>query len=111
MIYLLQGISMPLDQFNALIELLPGIESAVQRKGGSLVRPEYVAGGAVSMEEEEEESDEQSEDEGDEEQEENGDEDENEGVVRRSGSSESKLKRTGSGRQNIEATSDEDESE
>ncbi|PGH17976.1 hypothetical protein AJ80_04597 [Polytolypa hystricis UAMH7299] len=36
-----KGISMSLDQFNALIKLLPDIETAVKEKGDSLTRPEY----------------------------------------------------------------------
>lgn len=40
----LQGISMPLDQFNTLIQLIPNVETAIKEKGGSLDRPNYVDG-------------------------------------------------------------------
>ncbi|OAX82642.1 hypothetical protein ACJ72_03004 [Emergomyces africanus] len=37
-----KGISMPLEQFNTLILLLPDVEEVVKEKGGSLDRPNYV---------------------------------------------------------------------
>lgn len=37
----MQGISMSLDQFSALIKLLPEIEQVLQKQGESLPRPEY----------------------------------------------------------------------
>jgi hypothetical protein len=55
-----QGISMPLDQVNAFIELLPDIEAVVRQKGETLVRPEYAAtpsGLDVSEKDEEESED------------------------------------------------------
>jgi hypothetical protein len=42
-----QGISMTLDQFSALIKLLPDIEQAVKKQGESLPRPAYT--GAVEQ--------------------------------------------------------------
>ncbi|EEH08666.1 conserved hypothetical protein [Histoplasma capsulatum G186AR] len=39
-----KGISMPLDQFNTLIQLIPNVETAIKEKGGSLDRPNYVDG-------------------------------------------------------------------
>ncbi|EER24016.1 hypothetical protein D8B26_002185 [Coccidioides posadasii str. Silveira] len=36
-----KGISMTLEQFNALVSLLPGIEDVVRQKGGVIERPKY----------------------------------------------------------------------
>ena len=41
-----QGISLPLDQFNTLITLLPEIETALASKGQSISRPDYSNAGA-----------------------------------------------------------------
>ncbi|PGG98306.1 hypothetical protein GX51_06868 [Blastomyces parvus] len=39
-----KGISMPLEQFNAMVQLLPNVEAVIKEKGGSLDRPNYVDG-------------------------------------------------------------------
>ncbi|PGH30656.1 hypothetical protein GX50_06565 [[Emmonsia] crescens] len=39
-----KGISMPLEQFNTLVQLLPNVEAVIKEKGGSLDRPNYVDG-------------------------------------------------------------------
>ncbi|GAD98302.1 RNA polymerase II transcriptional coactivator, putative [Paecilomyces variotii No. 5] len=39
--YVLQGISMPIDQFSAFISVLPQIESVLHEKGVVVPRPEY----------------------------------------------------------------------
>ena len=57
-----QGISLPLDQFNTLITLLPEIETALAAKGQSISRPDYSDLAAM-----EEDADEDGGDEGDEE--------------------------------------------
>ncbi|OJD16440.1 hypothetical protein AJ78_03381 [Emergomyces pasteurianus Ep9510] len=36
-----KGISMPLEQFNTLIQLLPSVEAVIKEKGSSLDRPNY----------------------------------------------------------------------
>ncbi|EEP76046.1 predicted protein [Uncinocarpus reesii 1704] len=36
-----KGISMTLEQFNALVALLPNLEEVVKQKGGTITRPEY----------------------------------------------------------------------
>ncbi|KAL2787477.1 transcriptional Coactivator p15-domain-containing protein [Aspergillus keveii] len=77
-----KGISLPMDQFSALVTLLPDIETALQEKGVSIPRPNYVGQGATSSADEEEEED-----------------------------STDELSAPGPPRKNIEATSDEDEEE
>lgn len=51
---------MTLEQFNALVALLPSLEDAVKEKGGVIIRPEYGAANndndEVEMEEEEEQA-------------------------------------------------------
>ncbi|KAL4903740.1 hypothetical protein BDW74DRAFT_38956 [Aspergillus multicolor] len=76
-----KGISLPIDQFSALLTLLPGIEIALQEEGVAIPRPNYANQGTNS--------------DGDE-----GDDD-----------STDELSRARPTRKNIEATSDEDESE
>jgi hypothetical protein len=71
-----------MDQFSALVTLLPDIETALQEKGVSIPRPHYVGQGATSSADEEEEED-----------------------------STDELSAPGPPRKNIEATSDEDEEE
>jgi hypothetical protein len=98
---------MPLDQVNAFIELLPDIEAVVRQKGETLVRPEYAAtpsGLDTSEEDEEEKGEDESESDTDSELENNG--------------KKASLKTRKAGREmpsrkrsNIEATSDEDETE
>jgi hypothetical protein len=39
---LTQGISLPIDQFSSLVTLLPEIEIALQEKGLSIPRPNYI---------------------------------------------------------------------
>ncbi|KLJ12658.1 hypothetical protein EMPG_12331 [Blastomyces silverae] len=39
-----KGISMPLEQFNAMVQLLPNVEAVIKEKGGSLDRPNYIDG-------------------------------------------------------------------
>jgi len=41
-----QGISLPMDQFNTIINLLPHIETALASKGESIERPDYSGAGA-----------------------------------------------------------------
>ena len=36
-----QGISMPMDQYSAFLELLPQIEKELAKKGERVVRPQY----------------------------------------------------------------------
>ncbi|KAL4949147.1 PC4-domain-containing protein [Aspergillus filifer] len=43
-----KGISLPIDQFSALLTLLPEIESALQEKGVPVPRPSYVDVGTGS---------------------------------------------------------------
>ena len=55
-----QGISLPLDQFNTLITVLPEIETALASKGQSISRPDYSNAGAsassaAAMDEDEDE--------------------------------------------------------
>lgn len=76
-----KGISLPIDQFSALLALLPDIETALQEKGVSIPRPDYVELGANS----------------------DGDDGEKGLTDELSGARPSRM--------NIEATSDEDESE
>ncbi|RDW90898.1 transcriptional coactivator p15/PC4 family protein [Aspergillus mulundensis] len=76
-----KGISLPIDQFSALLTLLPDIEIALQEKGVAIPRPNYVHQGTNS----------------------DGDEVEDD--------STDELSRARPARKNIEATSDEDESE
>ena len=54
-----QGISLPLDQFNTLITLLPQIETALASKGQSISRPDYsnADASAAAMDEDEDEVD------------------------------------------------------
>ncbi|KAL2842962.1 transcriptional Coactivator p15-domain-containing protein [Aspergillus pseudoustus] len=80
-----KGISLPVDQFSALMTLLPDIETALQEKGVSIPRPNYAAQGAASG----------GDGEGEEEEEDSTDE----------------LSAPGTTRRNIEATSDEDDEE
>ncbi|KAL1958082.1 hypothetical protein VTO42DRAFT_5122 [Malbranchea cinnamomea] len=102
-----KGISMPLDQFNAFVELLPDIEEAVRQKGGSLVRPVYegMNGSAAATEEPKEDQEEENEQVSDEDEESEEDQDEDRPTKK------AKEKRVESKRSNIEATSDEDESD
>ncbi|KAL2811167.1 transcriptional Coactivator p15-domain-containing protein [Aspergillus granulosus] len=51
-----KGISLPVDQFSALMTLLPDIETALQEKGVSVPRPNYTGQGAASGGDEEEDS-------------------------------------------------------
>lgn len=54
-----QGISLPIEQFNALIKVIPDIETALAEKGQSIQRPDYSgAGASAALDEEEEEDDE-----------------------------------------------------
>ncbi|KAL4781917.1 transcriptional Coactivator p15-domain-containing protein [Aspergillus varians] len=76
-----KGISLPIDQFSGLLTLLPDIEAALQEKGVSVPRPNYVGLHTKSG--------------GD-----NGEDD-----------STDDLSESRPSRKNIEATSDEDESE
>ncbi|KAL4916883.1 transcriptional Coactivator p15-domain-containing protein [Aspergillus aurantiobrunneus] len=76
-----KGISLPIDQFSALLTLLPDIQTALQEKGISTPRPNYVDLGATFDGDDEEEG------------------------------STDELSRARPSRKNIEATSDEDESE
>ena len=61
----IQGISLPIEQFNALIKVLPRIETALAGKGQSVERPDYggvaapVAAGAGGDDEGEEEEEEE----------------------------------------------------
>lgn len=60
-----QGISLPIEQFNALIKVIPDIEAALAEKGQSIQRPDYSgAGASAALDEEEEEEDEEVEKEG-----------------------------------------------
>lgn len=72
---------MPVDQFASLITLLPEIENALKQHGQSLPRPDYADGGGQL-------------DEGDD-----------------GGHERSEGRERSTSKQNIEATSDEDESE
>lgn len=58
-----QGISLPLDQFNTLITLLPQIETALASKGQSISRPDYSNAGAsaAAMDEDEDEDEDEAE--------------------------------------------------
>ena len=47
MFCLWQGISLPIDQFNTMIKLIPHIESILAEKGQSIERPDY--GGASTV--------------------------------------------------------------
>ncbi|CEL01548.1 hypothetical protein ASPCAL01129 [Aspergillus calidoustus] len=76
-----KGISLPTDQFSALVALLPDIETALQEKGVSISRPNYAGQRATFGADEEEED------------------------------STDELSAPGPTRKNIEATSDEDEEE
>ncbi|KAL4986858.1 transcriptional Coactivator p15-domain-containing protein [Aspergillus falconensis] len=76
-----KGISLPIDQFSALLTLLPEIETALQEKGVSVPRPNYIDQGTNS--------------DGDDKEEDSTDE----------------LSRARPSRKNIEATSEEDENE
>ncbi|CAD6591861.1 MAG: hypothetical protein ASARMPREDX12_005467 [Alectoria sarmentosa] len=52
-----KGISLPIEQFNTLIKLLPQIETALAEKGESIERPDYggvVASAAVDEDDDEE---------------------------------------------------------
>ncbi|KAK3174828.1 hypothetical protein OEA41_002074 [Lepraria neglecta] len=51
-----KGISLPIDQFNALIELLPQIETNLAGQGQRIERPDYGrAGASATLDENEEE--------------------------------------------------------
>ncbi|KAL3456321.1 transcriptional Coactivator p15-domain-containing protein [Aspergillus heterothallicus] len=76
-----KGISLPVEQFSALLTLLPDIEAALKEKGVPIPRPNYVEQVATSDVDEEEED------------------------------STDELSAPGPTRRNIEATSDEDEEE
>ncbi|OJD22428.1 hypothetical protein ACJ73_06226 [Blastomyces percursus] len=39
-----KGISMPLEQFNTMVQLLPNVEAVIKEKGGALDRPNYIDG-------------------------------------------------------------------
>ena len=56
-----KGISLPIEQFNTLIKLLPQIETALAEKGESIERPDYggVGASAAVDEEDDEEEDEE----------------------------------------------------
>ena len=58
-----QGISLPIDQFNILIKLLPNIETALAGKGQSIERPDYSGAGAAAAVDEEGEDEEEEEEE------------------------------------------------
>ncbi|KAJ5485333.1 RNA polymerase II transcriptional coactivator KELP [Penicillium diatomitis] len=51
-----KGISMPLEQFSALIKLLPEIEQVVQKQGSSLPRPVYSGGASDSNNDDQDDS-------------------------------------------------------
>ena len=54
-----QGISLPIEQFNALIKVLPDIETVLAEKGQSIQRPDYSgAGASAALDDEDEEDDE-----------------------------------------------------
>ncbi|KAL4806962.1 transcriptional Coactivator p15-domain-containing protein [Aspergillus unguis] len=76
-----KGISLPIDQFSSLLNLLPEIEAALQEKGVSIPRPDY------------------------------GDQGANSNGYNRGEDSTDELSAAQPSRKNIEATSDEDESE
>ncbi|KAL2824685.1 transcriptional Coactivator p15-domain-containing protein [Aspergillus cavernicola] len=76
-----KGISMPIDQFSTLLNLLPDIETALKEKGVTIPRPNYDDLGTIP----------------------NGDDGDDDSTDELSGAHPS--------RKNIEATSDEDESE
>lgn len=67
-----QGISLPIEQFNTLIKLLPHIETVLAEKGQSVERPDYSGVGVSAAVEEEEEEEEEKGEEGDEEAEKKG---------------------------------------
>ncbi|KAL4937454.1 hypothetical protein BDV06DRAFT_73414 [Aspergillus oleicola] len=79
-----KGISLPIDQFSVLLTLLPEIETALQGKGVSVPRPSYVDVGTNS----------------------DGNDDNEDSIGKVDELSDSRPSR-----KNIEATSDEDESE
>jgi len=62
-----QGISLPIDQFNALLSHLPQVESALAEKGERVGRPVYSGAGTAIDEEveggEDDEEDDEEEDE------------------------------------------------
>ncbi|KAL6239171.1 hypothetical protein BDW75DRAFT_227319 [Aspergillus navahoensis] len=76
-----KGISLPIDQFSALLTLLPEIETALEEKGVSIPRPDYINQGTNS-----------------------------DGDAKDEGSTD-ELLRARPLRKNIEATSDEEENE
>ena len=43
-----QGISLPIEQFNTLVKLIPHIEAALSEKGEKIARPDY-SGAARSL--------------------------------------------------------------
>ncbi|KAL9073825.1 MAG: hypothetical protein Q9161_002657 [Pseudevernia consocians] len=53
-----KGISLPIEQFNILIKLLPHIETVLAEKGQSIERPDYSGAGASAAVDEEYEEDE-----------------------------------------------------
>ncbi|CAF9935954.1 hypothetical protein IMSHALPRED_010406 [Imshaugia aleurites] len=67
-----KGISLPIEQFNTLIKLLPHIETVLAEKGQSVERPDYSGVGVSAAVEEEEEEEEEKGEEGDEEAEKKG---------------------------------------
>ncbi len=67
----MQGISLPIDQFNALLSHLPQVETALAEKGEMVGRPVYSgAGTAIDEEVEGGEDDEEDDEEEDEEEDE-----------------------------------------
>ncbi|KAL9133076.1 MAG: hypothetical protein Q9175_005753, partial [Cornicularia normoerica] len=54
------GISLPIEQFNTLIKLLPHIETVLAEKGQSIERPDYSgAGASAAVDEDDDEEDEE----------------------------------------------------
>ena len=95
-----QGISLSIDQYTALVELLPKIETALAARGVEVPRPEY--NGRVSKDEKV-----QGGDDGD-----GGDDAEAEDDEERDGDDATASRKKAAGdksRKNHEATSDEDE--
>ena len=60
--FYLQGIALPLEQWNAILRLLPHIETVLAEKGHSVERPDYSgAGASAAAAEADEEEDEEEE--------------------------------------------------
>lgn len=99
----IQGISLSLEQYNALIELLPQIETALKGKGEDVSRPDYnddkstLSSAIVKASPEENANDETSEDAG------------HDGQKLQVHASSKKLDKSRYSKQNHEATSDEEE--